>query len=341
MSEALVLVTGGSGFVGVHCIAQLIQAGYKVRTTVRSPKRADDVRAMLDAAGVAAGDALSFVTADLTADTGWSDAVAGCKYVLHVASPFFLQAPAHEDDLIIPARDGTLRVLRAARDAKVRRVVLTSSFVAIAYGHPPTNQPFTEETWTNPDGDVNAYMKSKTLAERAAWDFVAREGEGLELSVINPVGIFGPILGPDFSDTIQIIQGMLKGTYPAVPRITITMVDVRDVADLHLRAMTHPDANGQRFIASSNEPIALRELGGTLKALLGSAAKRAPTRTIPDFLVRLLGLFSATMRPIARKLGNHRLANNEKARRLLGWTPRSNEETILATATSLQTFGQL
>lgn len=190
MSSELVLVTGGPGFVGAYCIVQLLNAGYRVRTSVRSLTREADVRAMLKVGGAEPGAALSFVAADLASDANGPEAVAGCAYVLHIASPFSLSMPKHEDDLIILAREGALRVLRTARDAGVKRVVLTSSFVAIAYGHPPTDQPFSEETWTDLNGDVTPYMKSKTLAERAAWDFVAQEGGGLELAVINPVGVF-------------------------------------------------------------------------------------------------------------------------------------------------------
>src|SRR5690349_14029451 len=164
MSGELVLVTGGSGFVGVHCILQLLAAGYRVRTTVRSLKREADVRAMLKVGGAEPGEALSFAAADLTSDAGWPEAVGGCAYVLHVASPFPVSAPKHEDELIIPAREGALRVLRAARYAGVKRVVLTSSFAAIGYGHPQTDQPFTEETWTELNSNIRAYVKSKTLA---------------------------------------------------------------------------------------------------------------------------------------------------------------------------------
>src|SRR5277367_6051721 len=196
MSDELVLVTGGSGFIGAHCILQLLNAGYRVRTTVRSLQREADVRAMLKTGGAEPGDRLSFVEANLGSDAGWAEAVAGCAYVLHVASPLPPKPPKHEDDLIVPAREGALRVLRAARDAGVRRVVLTSSFAAIGYGHKPQAEPFNETNWTDLNGDdLTAYTKSKTLAERAAWEFIAREGGPLDLSVVNPVGVFGPVLG--------------------------------------------------------------------------------------------------------------------------------------------------
>lgn len=341
MNGELVLVTGGSGFVGAHSIVQLLNAGYRVRTTVRSRSREADVRAMLKAGGAASSEELSFVVADLASDVNWPEAVAGCDYVLHIASPFSLSAPKHEDDVIIPARDGALRVLRAARDAGVKRVVLTSSFVAIAYGHQPTNQPFSEEFWTNLNGDVNPYMKSKTLAEQAAWDFIARKGNGVELAVINPVGIFGPVLGPDYAETIQIIQGLLNGAQLAVPRMTFPMVDVRDVVDLHLRAMTHPAAKGERFIAATDQSISLQDVAYVLKRRLGTAAKRVPTGVLPDWLVRLAARFDESVQPVLRELGQVRNASNKKAQRVLGWQPRSNEDTIVATAESLLRFGLL
>ena len=219
-SGEMVLVTGGSGFIGAHCILQLLGAGYRVRTTVRSLKREADVRAMLREGGAAPGDGLSFVAADLEQDAGWGEAVAGCDYVLHVASPLPPSVPKHEDELIVPAREGTLRVLRAARDAGVKRVVMTSSFAAIGYGQKPRTEPFSEEDWTDPNmPGVTAYAKSKTLAERAAWDFIAREGARLELSVVNPVAVFGPLLGPDYSSSILLIQRLMDGAIPGCPKL--------------------------------------------------------------------------------------------------------------------------
>src|SRR5205814_2973496 len=195
-----VLVTGGSGFIGSYCILQLLEAGHQVRATLRDPSREDDVRTVLHAASAAADGRLFFHTADLMHDAGWAEAVGGCEYVLHVASPFPATLPKHEDELIVPAREGALRVLRAARDAGVKRVVVTSSFAAIGYGHKPQTAPFEEMSWTDPAApDVQPYAKSKALAERAAWDFIAREGDALELSVVNPVGVFGPVLSPDYS----------------------------------------------------------------------------------------------------------------------------------------------
>jgi nucleoside-diphosphate-sugar epimerase len=342
MNEDLVLVTGGSGFVGAHCIDQLLRAGYRVRTTVRSLKRKADVLAMLNVAGSPCQDALSFVAADLSADAGWTEAVVGCRFVLHVASPFPAKAPKHEDELIVPARDGTLRVLRAARDARVERVVLTSSFVAIGYGQKPRTAPFDERDWTDLDGPgITAYGKSKTIAEHAAWDFIASEGNGLELSVINPVGIFGPALGPDYATSVEIVQRFLDGAVPICPRISFGSVDVRDVADLHLRAMTSPAAKGERFLAVAGDVIKLIDVAMILKKRLGPIARRVPTREMPDWLVRLMARFMPDLRLIAPELGNVRNLTNAKAKRILNWTPRSNEDCIVATAESLQRLGLL
>jgi nucleoside-diphosphate-sugar epimerase len=342
MTGELVLVTGGSGFIGAHCILQLLDAGYRVRTTVRSLARESDVRAMLKEGGAEPGEALEFAVADLTSDAGWPEAVAGCQYVLHVASPFPPAAPKDENELVIPAREGALRVLRAARDAGVKRVVLTSSFAAIGYGQPPRTQPFTEADWTNPDGDdVRAYVKSKTLAERAAWDFVATEGGALELSVVNPVGVFGPVLGPDYSTSILLVQRLMDGAMPGCPRLYFGAVDVRDVADLHLRCMTSPDAKGERFLAVAGDFLSIVEIARILKRGMGAAARRVPTTQLPDFMVRLAAMRDPAVKQILPELGKRKNATNEKARRVLGWNPRSNEECILATAESLIRLGLL
>jgi len=336
-----VLVTGGSGFIGAHCILQLLEAGYGVRTTVRSLQREAEVRAMLKIGGSEAGGALSFFAADLNADAGWQEAVTGCNYVLHVASPFPTDAPKDEDELIRPAREGALRVLRAARQAGVRRVVLTSSFAAVAYGHAPTDQIYTEADWTDLNGSVRAYPKSKTLAERAAWDFVAREGGGLELSVVNPAAVFGPVLGPDTSTSIQLLQRLMNGSIPGVPNLSFNVVDVRDVASLHLLAMTSPAAKGERFLALAGDSMTVQEMAQVLRVHLGEAAKRVPTRRLPDWMLRLIGSVNPSIRDMVPNLGKVRRASNEKARRLLGWSPRPNEEAIIATAESLLRLGLL
>ena len=342
MAGETVLVTGGTGFVGAHCILQLLERGCQVRTTVRSLKREADVREMLRVGGVEAGDRLSFVAADLTSDAGWPEAVAGCAHVLHVASPFPPAIPAHEDEIIVPARDGALRVLKAARDAGVKRVVLTSSFAAIGYGQAPKNRPFNEDDWTDPNGeDVRAYVKSKTLAERAAWDFIAKEGGALELSVVNPVGVFGPVLGPDYSTSILLVQRLLDGAVPGCPRLDFGAVDVRDVADLHIRCMTDPAAKGERFLAVAGEFLSVVQIARVLKRRMGAAGRRVPTIELPDFLVRLAAIRDPAVQQILPELGKRKNATGEKARRLLAWQPRSNEDCLIATAESLMRLGLL
>jgi nucleoside-diphosphate-sugar epimerase len=342
VSGELVLVTGGSGFIATHCILQLLAAGHRVRATVRSLKREAEVRATLKAAGTDAGERLAFFAADLTADAGWAEAVAGCDFVLHVASPFPLAVPRHEDELIIPAREGALRVLRAARDAGVRRVVQTSSFAAIGYGHPQMPRPFDEHDWTQVDGPgLTAYAKSKTLAERAAWDFMAREGGSMELAVVNPVGVFGPVLGADFSTSIELVRRMMDGALPALPRIAFGVVDVRDVADLHLKALTAPDAAGERFLAVAGDFLSLRDIAQVLKRRLGDKARRVPTRELPDWLLRIVALVDKSVGQIVPELGKPKNAVNDKARRMLGWTPRPAEEALVATAESLVRLGLL
>ena len=262
--------------------------------------------------------------------------------MLHVASPFPSSVPKNEDELIVPARQGTLRVLRAARDAGVKRVVLTSSFAAIGYGQKEQQAPFNETNWTNPNGqDVLPYAKSKTLAERAAWDFIAQEGKGLELSVVNPVGVFGPVLGPDYSTSILIVQRMMDGAMPGCPRLCFGAVDVRDVADLHIRAMTHPAAKGERFLAVAGDFLWMVDIARILKEHMGEAAKRVPKREIPNWLVRLAALRDPAVKQILPELGKFKNATNKKAKRVLGWTPRSNEESIVATAESLVRLGLL
>ncbi|WP_066794269.1 SDR family oxidoreductase [Sphingomonas soli] len=326
-----VLVTGGSGFVGSHVILQLLAAGHLVRTTVRSLDREAEVRATLERAG---GDTyrLGFAAADLERDSGWAEAAADCDFVHHVASPFPIRQPKDEQELIRPAVEGTLRVLRAARAAGVKRVVLTSSFAAIGYGHGERSAAFTEADWTDVNGPaVQPYMKSKTLAERAAWDFIASEGGGMELSVVNPVGIFGPALGRDLSTSIEVVRRMMAGELPGTPDLWFSVVDVRDVASLQVLAMTDPAAAGERFLAVAGEPMSLHQMALVLHDHFGAKVPRQ----LPNWLVRLLGLVNPLAREAVPRLGIRGRASNAKAL-ALGWTPRSNEEAIAATARSLK-----
>lgn len=340
---ARVLVTGGTGFVGAHCLIQLLAAGHETRTTVRDLAREKDVRTMLRKGGTGdAGNRLAVFAADLNADAGWAKAADGCDYVLHVASPFPSATPKDENELIVPARDGALRVLRASRDAGVKRVVLTSSFAAIGYGFKGRTATFTEKDWTNlNDPGVQPYQKSKTIAEREAWDFIAREAGGLELAVVNPVGIFGPVLGPGYSTSILIVKRLMDGSIPGCPDLRFGVVDVRDVADLHLKAMTDPAARGERFLATAEDFVSILQIAQILKESLGATARKVPTRSLPSWLLRAMALFDSQVRGVLPELGNRKNATNEKARRLLGWSPRSPKEATLATARSLLELGLL
>ena len=336
MAQQRVLVTGGSGFIAGHVILQLLEQGYLVRTTIRSLDKEAAVRSTLSDAGMANGDSLSFVAADLMSDFGWRDAVAGVDFVLHVASPVQPGHVENEDDLIVPAREGALRVLRAARAASVRRVVLTSAFHAVGWGHAHDDHVFTEEDWTVLDGPgVDAYGKSKTLAERAAWDFMAAEGGAMELTTILPVAVMGPVMGSNISGSNHIIQAMLNGDMPGFPHLFIPVVDVRDVAAAHILAMTTTDAAGERFLLSSGPAIATKQIGAILRAHLGDDARRVPTRSIPNAVVRVAALFSAEFRPTVPDLDYAKRVSSEKARRVLGWTPRDPEGAIIAAGESM------
>ncbi|MBB5780392.1 NAD-dependent epimerase/dehydratase family protein [Nonomuraea jabiensis] len=312
-----VLVTGGAGYVGTHLVAALLRAGRPVRATVRSTAQEAGLRA-----AVRRGDAddagLEIVAADLMADDGWAAAVAGCEEVHHVASPIPVTQPENPDELIVPAREGTLRVLRAARDAGARRVVLTSSFAAVGYT-PKPGAEFTEDDWTDPDTPGLApYPRSKTIAERAAWALMERDGGDTELVVVNPTAILGPTLTTDLRSSTQLIKAMLDGTMSLAPRRRFGVVDVRDVADLHLRAMAEPKAAGRRFLAVADGPaLSFLEVARILRRRLGPAGARVPTQEVPG---------EDPPRPII---------HNDRARDELGWRPRPVETTIVQTAQSL------
>jgi dihydroflavonol-4-reductase len=341
MADQLVLVTGGTGFIAQYCMLALLNAGYRVRTTVRTLEREQEVRDHLKVGGVDAGDRLSFVVANLTEDRGWPEAVAGCAYVMHGASPTPSGDQTREEDWIEPAVNGNLRVLRAARDAGVKRVVLTSAFGAVGVGHTPDHRrPFDETDWSDLTGNVAPYQKSKTLAEKAAWEFIAREGNGLELTAINPVAVYGPVLGADYSHSIRLIANMLEGQ-PGCVNVNSCCVDVRDVADLHLRAMTNPAANGERFLATVGNSMWMIEIAELLRQRFGTAAEKVPTQVWPDEQVRIAAETNAQLKGVVPLLNYDMNSSGKKAERLLGWAPRSREEAIAAAAESLIRLGLL
>jgi nucleoside-diphosphate-sugar epimerase len=334
-SSGMVLVTGGTGFLGGWCIASLLERGYDVQTTVRDLARERAVRDSVVAAGIDPGSRLTVLAADLTSDRGWAGAVAGCRYVLHVASPFPPVQPKDPDELIVPARDGALRVLRAALDAGVERVVMTSSIAAVRSDrHSSESAPYTEADWT--DGDDSSrtpYVRSKTLAEQAAWQHVRAAGVEDRLATINPGAIIGPVLSDDHSYSLQTIQRLLAGM-PAAPRLGFTFVDVRDVADLHIRALTDPAGGGERFIATDRF-LWMAEVAAILRERLGEAAKKVPTRVAPNLLIRAMALFDSSIRSVVGDLGKRSWFSSEKARTTLGWTTRPVENSIEDCARSL------
>ena len=334
---SLVLVTGGSGFVGGHAVVAAVRAGYRVRTTVRSADRAAEVVAAAARQGIDAGPSVEFAVAELTADDGWAEAMTGVEHVLHIASPFPASDPKNADEVIAPARDGVLRVLAAAREAGVRRVVLTSSFAAVGYS-PSPDQSYDETSWTDPADDNTAYVRSKAVAEQAAWDFVRTSG-GPELTVLNPGGIMGPAISPKLSSSVGVIQAMLTGRMPAVPRLPFGMVDVRDLADLHVRAMTHPDAAGQRFLAVGDRTTTFFEIGRVLARHFPDRAGQVPAVELTDDQVRAAAPTAPALAGVVRQLGRDPVISTAKVKGVLGWSPRTAEETIVDTAQSLFDLG--
>lgn len=332
---ALVLVTGASGFVAQHVILQLLAKGYSVRGTVRSKAKGEQTRATLLKHDARAKD-IEFVEANLSSDAGWADAAKGCEFVQHVASPFPAVHPKDEMELIRPARDGALRVLKAAKAAGVKRVVMTSSMAAIAYGHGDSRAEVSDETmWSNPAGPDNTpYTKSKTIAERAAWDFVNGEGKGLELATINPTGILGPALSADVSTSLEIPIRLLNGKTPGLPRIGFSFVDVRDVAECHVKAMELPEAAGQRFLAT-HDFMWFSEAADVLRKEIPAYDKKIPTRKVPDWALKLMAVFQPIYRQTVTELGRTRKASNAKASKVLGVKFRTSREALIASAKSL------
>jgi dihydroflavonol-4-reductase len=334
MPAQTVLITGISGFIAKHCAVELLTHGYRVRGTVRSAGKADQVRATLGKH--ADVSALEFAEADLMSDAGWGEACAGAWGVLHVASPFPLAQPKDEGELIRPAVDGTLRVLKAAIASGVKRFVQTSSTASVMYGHGETHaQAFTEDDWTHVDGPhVSAYSKSKTLAEKAARDFVAREGKSLHYASVNPGFVLGPLLDNDAGASADAIAMFLKGKYPGCPRLYFPYVDVRDIAKMHRIALETSDPSGGRYLGVAGV-ASFKQMMIPIKAQLGEKAKKVPVRELPDFLIKLIGLFDPAARGIVPDLGKVMKVDNSRTRKALGMDFRPVEEAAPAMARSL------
>lgn len=333
-----VLVTGGSGYIGGWCVIELLRRGYVVRATVRNLRSEAPVRAIIDALGHA-HNSLSFHAANLTRDEGWDEAAAGCDYVLHVASPLAVAEPRDPQTIIGPARDGALRVIGAAIKAGVKRVVMTSSVAATGRGRDAPDGVGDETDWS--DGDdvrLGAYARSKTIAERAAWDLMAKSGAATTLTTINPTLVLGPVLSRDFSESVQVIERLMTGRIPGIPRLGFNIVDVRDVADLHIRAMSAEAAAGERFIAAGDWAW-MGDMATMLRANLGADAAKVPTRKAPDFLLRLVGLFDRDVGSVAGSLGRKNDFTADKAQTMLGWRARPTQETVLDCARSLVAAG--
>ena len=336
-----VLVTGASGFLALHTVIQLLEQGYRVRGTMRTLAREGEVREIV-AKYVTANDRLEFVTADLLQDSGWAEAVSGCEYVLHVASPFPLFAPKHEDDLIVPAVQGTQRVLHAAHDAKVKRVVVVSSNAAISAGHNGENRVFDENDWSDVENNISAYSKSKTLAEREAWNFIngPENVNKLEMVAVNPPLIVGPVLTKEFNTSAEMIRIFMRGEVPGVARLKMAIVDVRDVASAILLAMTAPEAGGNRF-ACPTATMWYKEIVDILYEEFAGQGYKIPRIVFPSFLVRFMALIDKKVALVSRDVDWDYELSNEKIKRVLKWSPRSKQEAILSMAHSLIELGFL
>jgi nucleoside-diphosphate-sugar epimerase len=346
-SSTTVLVTGGSGWIGNYVILALLSAGYTVRTTIRSLSREAEVRSYLTNGGATVNglERLSFFEASLDSDVGWAEAIQGCEYVHHVASPFPPEVPKHEDDLIIPAREGTLRVLKAAATAGVKRVIVTGSFGAVAYGQEAREEPFTEENWTvldDPKYPLTPYMKSKTIAEKAAWEFIKSDANRskMEMVVILPLLVFGPVLGKDTSSSLEVIKKLMDGSIPGCPNMNFGFVDVRDVASIHMLAMTKPEAAGQRYVAANDDgPFSMLDIAKMIRAKRPEQGKKTPTMQLPNFVFHILALFDKPVKQILPDLGKVLKASNKKAKQELGWKGRETETILCDTVDSFVKYG--
>lgn len=339
-TKPLVVVTGGSGFIASHVILQLLQQGYAVRATARSLSKRPLIEAMLHQGGQSDLSNLEVVAADLTHESSWDAVINGATYVIHVASPTPTLNFKDESEMINPAINGVLFVLRAASRHHVKRVVLTSAYGAIFAGHPDQTTPFTEEVWSDLSAkNIHPYQKSKTMAERAAWNFIAQDRSGLELATVNPVAVMGPVLASDYSHSNIQIQDLLMGKTKAVPRVDSGYIDVRDVASLHLLAMTEPAANGQRFLATTGETYSMLDVANILRDAFPAYAPNLPTKTIPTAVLKIAAKANPMLRMVASVADKYAETSNAKAVRLLHWHPRSAKKAIIATAQSMIDLG--
>lgn len=336
-NSEIVLVTGGTGFVAKHILLQLLKKGYSVRATVRSLKNKDKVIKALKANGINSFENLSFVETELTKDDNWENAMQGCKYVLSVASPVFFEVPKNENEAIRPAVEGIQRILKFAKKANVKRVVMTSNFGAVGFSQTDKGRQTTEEDWTDINlKGLSVYEKSKTLAEKSAWDFIKKENHQLEFVTINPVAILGPALDENISGSFHLLENLLNGKMKAIPNIPLNIVDVRDVADLHIKAMTNPNANGQRFIASADGQISMQELAALLKNKKPETATNVSLKKLPDWILKTVALLNTKAREAVILLNVNRNVSNTKAKEILGWKPiAKQEETILTSVDSM------
>lgn len=340
-NKETVLVTGGTGFVGMQIVLQLLQKGYRVKTTLRNLKSKDGLIATLKAAGITAFNNLSFAETELTSDDNWEDAMKGCTYVLSVASPVFFETPKNEEEAIRPAVEGILRILKFAKQGGVQRVVMTSNFGAVGFTQTDKSRQTTEADWTDTNAKgVSVYEKSKTLAEKAAWEFIKKEGGKMEFVTVNAVAIWGPSLNAHVSGSFHLLQNLLNGKMKMVPNIALNVVDVRDVADLHIRAMTSPAAAGQRFIASTDGQITLPEIATLLKNKKPEVSQRVSTKRLPDWIIKIGSLFNTRAKEGLLFLKMNRNISNAKAKAVLGWQPiATQEQTILASVDSMIKYG--
>lgn len=332
-----VLVTGGSGFVGMQIILQLLQKGYRVRTTLRDLSKKDQLLQTLKLNGITSFSNLSFAEAELTDDQNWKEVMSGCSCVMSVASPVFFDKPKDKNEAIRPAVEGILRMLQFAKESGVKRVVMTSNFGAVGFTQRDKTRQTTEADWTDPEAEgLSLYEKSKTLAEKAAWEFIHKNGEGLELTTINPVAILGPSLDAHVSGSFILLKMLLHGTLKAVPNLPLNVVDVRDVADLHIRAMESPNAKNQRFIATADGQTSLIEIGQLIINKRPLLAKKIPKRRIPNWVLNIAAIFNEQAKEGLFMSKMNRNVSNEKARKLLSWKPiATGEETILASVDSM------